>query len=538
MADSRFAFTIIIPSNLAVHDTHENGKITHELYAELEGTPEPADWGLKTVGSSSSLFGMRLSGKRSPSAVGSGSASRATSPVRNGNGPRRSSAAPSGTSTPVGGGAPAAPLALAGALASLNLSNGLARPTVSSGSGVGSGPGSNSGSGAVTPSAGQPGSLPINPAHLAAEYSFTVTRQEVPFLPRIPSYAETETLSTETASQTPWIIGTHREKRHIMIVYNPNPMGGTNELNDRANGFVPGLGFWELSMVSDVVSPPPSPRMKLTPQWTICALMNLKVSINSIPATTTIFAVRLALAQSWTIISPRDEEGANRLTGTRSFAIFEAGKRPPVGHHYPDKHYSAVWRGTGAGGKDQAVNDEGGEIKLASTSRLPTDEHVRPTTLPGVVTPITVSHHLVLEVFFSVYGEDDRGEKMRIPGPGGLRMLRVSRPITLPSCALIPEVIDLPPYEMHHRDAIAGDGDSIERLQQGMKGAGPLGEPGWALCACGRKLEEMEARMRAAVLQDVNGPSVLDSDVATSDKMWAERGRRGRQERQERNGSA
>ncbi|KLT41789.1 hypothetical protein CC85DRAFT_247074 [Cutaneotrichosporon oleaginosum] len=353
----RFAFTIIIPSNLAVHDTHSNGKISHELYAELEGMPED----LPRPASSSSLFGMRRSGKRSPSSARSASASRAPSPSR---APRR----------------------------------GL--------------------SGAVSPAPGIDGAQqPINPALLASEYSFTVTRQEVPYLPRIPSYEDTN--FTDHASQTPWVTGTHRSKKHIMIVYNPNPLGTTNELHDRADGQVPGLGKWEMTMVSDV--------------WTICALMNLKFVVTGIQPSTTIFAVRLALAQSWAIISPRDEEGANRLTGTRSFAIFESGKRPPVGHHYPDKHYAAVWRGTGAGGKDKATSEDGGEIKLSATVRLPTDEHVRPTTLPGVVTPITVTHNLVLEVFFSVWGEDDRGEAMKLPGPGGLRMLRVSRPITLPS---------------------------------------------------------------------------------------------------------
>jgi hypothetical protein len=136
-----------------------------------------------------------------------------------------------------------------------------------------------------------------------------------------------------------------------------------------------------------------------------------------------------------------------------------------------------------------------------------------------------VTHNLVLEVFFSVWGEDDRGEPMKLPGPGGLRMLRVSRPITLPSCALIPEVIDLPAYEEHHRDAVPPDEDSLELLQRGMKGAGPLGDPGWALCACGRKLEEMEARMRAAVIQEANGPL----NGVTSDKVEAER--RGRTRR-------
>lgn len=71
-------------------------------------------------------------------------------------------------------------------------------------------------------------------------------------------------------------------------------------------------------------------------------------------------------------------------------------------------------------------------------------------------------------------------------------------------------------------------------MQKGM-GAGPLGDPGWALCACGRKLEEMEARMRAAVAQEVSAQSIgqvaaaAQAAAATNDKVSAEqRGRQGR----------
>jgi hypothetical protein len=39
-----------------------------------------------------------------------------------------------------------------------------------------------------------------------------------------------------------------------MLIYNPNPGDGANELHDRASGYVPGLGVWELVLVSDVVS--------------------------------------------------------------------------------------------------------------------------------------------------------------------------------------------------------------------------------------------------------------------------------------------
>lgn len=55
-----------------------------------------------------------------------------------------------------------------------------------------------------------------------------------------------------------------------------------------------------------------------------------------------------------------------------------------------------------------------------------------------VITPIKVAHELVAEVYFSVWGEDDTGRTLPSPGPGGLRVLRATKPIILPSCGLIP----------------------------------------------------------------------------------------------------
>ena len=50
-----------------------------------------------------------------------------------------------------------------------------------------------------------------------------------------------------------------------------------------------------------------------------------------------------------------------------------------------------------------------------------------------VVSPIRVAHRLIAEVFFSVYGEMDNGEKMPSPGPGGLRVMRITRAVAVPS---------------------------------------------------------------------------------------------------------
>lgn len=51
----------------------------------------------------------------------------------------------------------------------------------------------------------------------------------------------------------------------------------------------------------------------------------------------------------------------------------------------------------------------------------------------SIVTPIKVSHSLIYEIYFSVWGETDKGEPMSKPGPGGLRFMKVQRPIAVPS---------------------------------------------------------------------------------------------------------
>ena len=48
-------------------------------------------------------------------------------------------------------------------------------------------------------------------------------------------------------------------------------------------------------------------------------------------------------------------------------------------------------------------------------------------------TPIQVSHNLVQEVYFSVYGEDQLGRRMARPMDGGLRVMRIKRSVVVPS---------------------------------------------------------------------------------------------------------
>jgi hypothetical protein len=62
----------------------------------------------------------------------------------------------------------------------------------------------------------------------------------------------------------------------------------------------------------------------------------------------------------------------------------------------------------------------------------------------SILTPVSVAHNTLTEVFFSVWGEDARGNAMERPGPGGLRILRIEKPILVPNCALIPARLNVP----------------------------------------------------------------------------------------------
>ncbi|ORY31277.1 hypothetical protein BCR39DRAFT_527254 [Naematelia encephala] len=254
---------------------------------------------------------------------------------------------------------------------------------------------------------------------LAAGTASIVITDKVKSLPQVPPYQGPNDQNSD------WLLGSYEVKRSIMLIYNPNPTGGVNELDERTSGQVAGLGVYDLKLSSDV--------------FTICALMRAKLTIAAIPPNVTIFCFRIQLAQTTTIVSPRDTaDEAKPVTHTRHFVVLQEGQRPPRGHMHPAGNWPALWKGKDAGGSDDD------EFKVDAKGRLPDDDDGRPSTLPFIITPIRVSHALITEVFFAVYGETDSGKKMPIPGPGGLRVLKISRPVMVPSCACIPQVLNLP----------------------------------------------------------------------------------------------
>ncbi|BEI98873.1 hypothetical protein CcaverHIS631_0311720 [Cutaneotrichosporon cavernicola] len=313
-------------------------------------------------------------------------------------------------------------------------------------------------------------------------------------------------------AEVKWLTGTVKTNRSITLLYNPDPSNGVSTLDERRRGDVDGLGAFEVRYLSQV--------------WTVCALMNIMLNMSHPDPKTTIYYARVSMVQRVATMSPRDDAATTkpRISNT-TFPLWEKGIKPPP--QRPTQGTPAIWRGTEAGGKDE------GGLSLIGSARLPTDETGRPSTLPLVQTPMSTSHAILLEVFYSVYGEDVSGNSLPTPAQGHLRLLKVDKPVTIPSCAFIPDVVDLPSYGSHSFSSEACKVCSTPAAEQlcrlctssvpHVRHDHPPKRVGnengicpdceyrfvtddvknkWADCACGLSLQALEARMRGVDLED------------------------------------
>lgn len=306
-----------------------------------------------------------------------------------------------------------------------------------------------------------------------------------------------------------WLRGNVTASRGIWLMYNPDPGDGVSRLDERRRGEVPGLGPFEVRFMSDV--------------WTVCALLKSSINMMSPSPDCTIYYVRVVLNQTTSIRSPREDPDTSRpIVATTPFVVFERGVRPPRGlaHETP-----ALWRGEAAGGTDT------GGLHIHGVGRLPNDETGRPSTLEGIITPINVTHHLVVEVWYAVVGEDVSGNPVRSGEFAGVRMMKADRPVIVPSCGFIPEVVELPTYESLKFDTAPCPVCGTPRSQQACRTCPVGGVPHsrhdhdpavvgnangvcpqcekrfitdddtgkWADCACGLSLQKLEERMRSVI---------------------------------------
>ncbi|WVW85676.1 hypothetical protein I302_107714 [Kwoniella bestiolae CBS 10118] len=259
----------------------------------------------------------------------------------------------------------------------------------------------------------------------------------------IPSGSRRQSFSSDTGAmggrteKAGWLKGDLTASRALIVHANPSRSGGVNTLEIRKEGFVDGIGTWRFSANADVFS--------------ISSVLLISVKLPSPSPITTIFLVRLILSQSYSITSPRTpNQSTHSPEGARSHILYQVGRPHRPGEKYPGREVEALWRGQGVPGKGKKDGQEGWNVR--AVARLPGHEKIRPTTNDGTITPIRVKHELILQVFYSLDGLCVFDSP--IEGPGELRMMSVKMPITVPSCTLTLNALNLPTYETAHSPPI------------------------------------------------------------------------------------
>ncbi|AFR95678.2 hypothetical protein C343_03784 [Cryptococcus neoformans C23] len=274
---------------------------------------------------------------------------------------------------------------------------------------------------------------------------------------------------SDKIDKTDWMKGDLVASRELLVHAVSPVTGGVTSLDLRKEGFVDGLGSWTLSASADVFS--------------IASVILLSINIPAPSASTTIFLVRLLLSQSYSITSPRTPNQPPHLPeDPKQHVFYQIGFAHPKSGNHPGPEYEALWRGHEAGGKGGLEGEDQG-WKVRAVARMPNHDKIRPATHSGTISPLRVSHEMILQVYYSVHGESARGQK--IDGPGQLRMMSIIIPTHLPSCHCLSDNLLLPTYDpcVCHNYEI----DSIISSPPNVKN--------W--CMCGKSFAELgEAAMK------------------------------------------
>ncbi|KGB79453.2 hypothetical protein CNBG_5291 [Cryptococcus deuterogattii R265] len=299
--------------------------------------------------------------------------------------------------------------------------------------------------------------------------------------PRFSSFSDISSGSgvQGKADKADWMKGDLCASREL-LVHAVDPLtGGEIPLDIRKEGFVEGLGSWRFTANAEALS--------------ISSVILLSMNIPTPTPATTIFLLRLALSQTYTFTSPRTPNQRPHLPEpAKHHVLYQIGRQHKAGEKYPGPECESLWRGYLAGGHGGLGGQDHG-WNVRAVARIPSHDKTRPSTHDGTITPIRVTHELLLQVYYSIHGESVKGEKIK--GHGELRLMSVRVPIHLPSCHCLSDALSLPTYEKCHRST-----DNIDSII-----SSPPNMKTW--CMCGKTFAELgEAamkRMQAADWEDM-----------------------------------
>ncbi|KAK4689494.1 hypothetical protein P7C73_g589, partial [Tremellales sp. Uapishka_1] len=206
-----------------------------------------------------------------------------------------------------------------------------------------------------------------------------------------------------------WLKGDITSSRSLLVHANPSLSGSVTPLDINKSGFVDGLGIWTFVASADVFS--------------IASIFMLSFSTQPSPKTA-IYFFRLLLSQSYAITSPRTPNEPPLVPESpRTHVLYHVGRPHRQGERVLGPEVPTLWRG----GKD----DQEDGFRSKAVIRMPPHEKIRPTTHEGSITPLRVSHEMIVQMFYAIDGMNVKNEP--VEGPGELRMMQIKIPILVPS---------------------------------------------------------------------------------------------------------
>ena len=278
-------------------------------------------------------------------------------------------------------------------------------------------------------------------------------------------------------------------QRDVFPMVNPNPDGGLTAMTVLYNDLHPTVGLLSVACTSNAIS--------------VGGIFNVDVHSPNPPEDLIVYLVRVVLE---TQVELRTKRKGKQMVPTQRHKLWERGWVPP---RPSDPH------GPGDGNKAHGFirNCGNGDAWTVQTiARIPDDNVIRSSTMPGSRSDIRFSHTLVVEVIHSRDPQiDGSGEKER-----KLKVFALRQPVILPSCCVTLQAVTLPKYS---------EEDDIQRPANmpydiGLQHIGQPGAPRtlppeapWAntalpqhgsrhdYCVCGMTLADLTARESSMIPQ-------------------------------------
>jgi hypothetical protein len=248
--------------------------------------------------------------------------------------------------------------------------------------------------------------------------------------------------------------------RSLEVISCPAARGEICTVDWMKGSHTPGLGHSQRYIHSSIVSPSYPTSIQAHQQFSLGSGVNFDYSLSEIPASSTVHSIRLSLCQT--------TKAANSNKAEEVFTLFSRGTSSQGEH---------VWRGEVARSWDaQAQKSKSGRkimgpvpqaslsgvvvngsaLRIRTKARLPTPMNGAVPTSPRLLDNrlSRVTHHLRIETFYSVLGEDVSGAALPMdpkskdgrPQEGTIRRTWVDHEVIIGACCITPENILVPTY--------------------------------------------------------------------------------------------